>query len=59
MSHPTNEPMGELNEKESDGVYRAGTGTHGVRFLRIRSDLAGDWRRWTLDDGKTIVFKKV
>jgi hypothetical protein len=56
---PTKELMKELEERDSDGVYRAGTGTHGVRFLRIRSDLAGDWRRWTLDDGKTIVFRKV
>ena len=50
--------MKALDEKDSDGVYRVGTATHGVRFLRIRSDLAGDWRRWTLDDG-TIIFKKV
>jgi hypothetical protein len=49
----------ELDEKDSDGVYRAGTGTNGVRFLRIRNDLAGDWRRWTMDDGQTIVFRKV
>jgi hypothetical protein len=56
---PTKELMKELEERDSDGVYRAGTATHGVRFLRIRSDLAGDWRRWTLDDGKTIVFRKV
>jgi hypothetical protein len=56
---PTKEMLKELDPRESDGVYRAGTGTHGVRFLRIRADLAGDWRRWTLDDGETIVFKKV
>lgn len=49
----------DLDPRDSDGVYRAGTGTNGVRFLRIRADLAGDWRRWTLDDGQTIVFRKV
>lgn len=56
---PTAGSIKELDPRESDGVYRAGTGTHGVMFLRIRNDLAGDWRRWTLDDGQTIVFKKV
>jgi hypothetical protein len=52
-------PIGDLPVNESDGVYKVGLITHGAKFLRVRAELSGEYRRWTLDDGETIVFKKV
>lgn len=45
--------------EEGDGVYKVRKGTNDVRLLQIRSDMRGEYRRFTEDGGKRIVFVKV
>ena len=46
-------------EGEGDGVYDVGKLTHDAKFLRIPKTMEGSYRRYTLDCGNLIVFRKV
>jgi len=44
---------------EGDGIYDVGKLSHDARFLRVNKGTNGSYRRYTLDDGNVIVFRKV
>jgi hypothetical protein len=53
-------PVSEVENSEiADGVYKVRTQTNGAKMLQVRKDLSGEYRRFTEDDGKKIVFVKV
>ena len=43
----------------SDGVFKVRRIAKGEQVLRVRSDMSGEYRRFTLDGGKKIVFVRV
>ena len=53
------EPAQPVSEEVADGVYKVRTQTNGAKMLQIRKDLSGEYRRFTEDGGKRIVFVKV
>ena len=42
-----------------DGVYGVGKFTKDSKFLRVSKEMEGDYRRYTLEGGNIIVFRKV
>lgn len=48
-----------LSNSTSDGVYKVRLGNHSEKMIQVRSDMAGEYRRFTEEDGKRIVFVKV
>ena len=51
--------MSEDTLINSDGVFKVRRIAKGEAVLRVRADTAGEYRRFTLDGGKKIVFVKV
>jgi hypothetical protein len=47
------------NTVEADGVYKVRFGNHHERVIQVRADMNGEYRRFTEEDGKRIVFIKV
>jgi hypothetical protein len=43
----------------SDGVYKVRSGQHREKLIQVRADMAGEYRRFTEDNGQRIVFQKV
>jgi hypothetical protein len=44
---------------ETGGIYKVRKGPSGEKLIQVRSDMYGEYRRITEDDGKKIVFVKV
>lgn len=44
---------------KGDGVYKVRTGNKHEKIIQIRADMAGEYRRFTEDNGNKITFIKV
>ena len=42
-----------------DGVYKVRVGNKQEKIIQVRADMAGEYRRFTEDNGNRIVFVKV
>lgn len=45
--------------EENDGVYKVRSLNNNEKVLQVRSNMSGEYRRFTEDEGKRIVFVKV
>lgn len=45
--------------EENDGVYKVRSLNNNEKVLQVRSNMRGEYRRFTEDEGKRIVFVKV
>lgn len=45
--------------EENDGVYKVRSLNNNEKVLQVRSNMGGEYRRFTEDEGKRIVFVKV
>jgi hypothetical protein len=43
----------------SDGVFKVRTGNHGEKLIQLRAGSNGEYRRFTEDGGKRVIFEKV
>lgn len=48
-----------ITPTNGDGVYKIRIANHLEKVIQMRADLSGEWRRFTSEDGKHVVFEKV
>ena len=46
-------------ETRGDGVFKIRSGHKFEILIQVRADMAGEYRRFTEDDGERIIFQKV
>jgi hypothetical protein len=48
-----------LADDPGDGVYKVRSGVNGEKLIQVRPGTTGEYRRFTEDNGKKIIFVKV
>lgn len=43
----------------NDGVYKVRVGAHCEKLIQMKAELIGEWRRFTSEDKKRVVFERV